>query len=120
VKTELVRALEGARAERDRIAAQLLSESEREPNAWELYGALLAHAERLMNELDVERRIRLPAEGGRREARIREVWRAQAAGTAGVLMRRLGTSVRTADDLVRRRLRRRSGTAEGGGQPANG
>ncbi|WP_461005765.1 FUSC family protein [Streptomyces capparidis] len=53
---ELTRALAAAREDRRAIAALLLAESERQPDRWQLHGALLANIDRLMSELDVEKR----------------------------------------------------------------
>ncbi|MGW3624108.1 FUSC family protein [Streptomyces sp. NPDC000880] len=104
VKSDLAQALAGTRAEHDRIAALLLSETEREPGAWELHGALLTHIERLMSELDAARRPQpLDAENSR-AARSWQAWPGQVAGS---LLRRLRPSVRTMNDTVRQRLRHR-------------
>ncbi|MET8681548.1 aromatic acid exporter family protein [Streptomyces sp. NPDC004647] len=53
---ELARALAEGREDRQRIADLLLSRSAEERDRWELHGALLANVDRLLNELDVERR----------------------------------------------------------------
>jgi len=53
---ELAQALLRGRAERGRLAALLRAQSEREFEGWELHGAVLAHFDRLLDELDVERR----------------------------------------------------------------
>ncbi|MBE9498685.1 FUSC family protein [Streptomyces sp. GKU 257-1] len=53
----LVRELEASRASRDVIAFQLLDKvREHPPRQWQLHGALLAEADRLLDELDVEKR----------------------------------------------------------------
>ncbi|WP_432094013.1 FUSC family protein [Streptomyces sp. bgisy100] len=59
---ELARALTEGREDRQRIADLLFTESAREPDRWELHGALLANVDRLLNELDVERRSQWLAE----------------------------------------------------------
>ncbi|MFF3561669.1 aromatic acid exporter family protein [Streptomyces sp. NPDC002574] len=51
-------ALRRGREERDRIAALLRAETERRWENWDLYGALLANIDRLLNELDLEQRSR--------------------------------------------------------------
>ncbi|MEW2083259.1 aromatic acid exporter family protein [Streptomyces sp. NPDC005283] len=71
LRQELARALAQARAGRDRAAALLRSESDRDPEVWELHGALLALTERLMNELDIDRRLRASPTADRPEARRR-------------------------------------------------
>jgi uncharacterized membrane protein YgaE (UPF0421/DUF939 family)/diadenosine tetraphosphatase ApaH/serine/threonine PP2A family protein phosphatase len=59
---QLAQALSEGRADRQRIADLLRAETEREPERWELHGALLANVDRLLNELDVERRSQWLAE----------------------------------------------------------
>jgi hypothetical protein len=59
---QLAQALVDGRADRQRIADLLRTETEREPDRWELHGALLANVDRLLNELDVERRSQWLAE----------------------------------------------------------
>ncbi|MFD8077641.1 aromatic acid exporter family protein [Streptomyces sp. NPDC059718] len=49
-------ALRRGREERDRIAALLRAETERRWESWDLYGALLANIDRLLDELDLEKR----------------------------------------------------------------
>lgn len=51
-------ALRRGREERDRIAVLLQAETERRWENWDLYGALLANIDRLLNELDLEQRSR--------------------------------------------------------------
>lgn len=53
---ELEHALAEARADRAHIAALLRSETERDPERWELHGAFLANIDLLIDELDVEKR----------------------------------------------------------------
>ncbi|MGP3989451.1 FUSC family protein [Streptomyces sp. 3N207] len=52
----LVRELEASRASRDTVAFQLLDKVREHPRQWQLHGALLAEADRLLDELDVEKR----------------------------------------------------------------
>ncbi|GGO87811.1 FUSC family protein [Wenjunlia tyrosinilytica] len=52
----LGQALAMGRADRRRIARLLQRESRRQPERWQLHGALLANVDRLLNELDVEKR----------------------------------------------------------------
>ncbi|MCM2579953.1 aromatic acid exporter family protein [Streptomyces sp. MTZ3.1] len=61
-ESELAQALDEGRSDREEIAALLRSETTREPEAWELHGALLANVDRLLSELDVERRSQWLAE----------------------------------------------------------
>ncbi|MFJ9911012.1 aromatic acid exporter family protein [Actinacidiphila glaucinigra] len=49
-------ALRRGREERDRIAVLLRAETERRWESWDLYGALLADIDRLLDELDLEKR----------------------------------------------------------------
>jgi uncharacterized membrane protein YgaE (UPF0421/DUF939 family) len=53
---ELADALAEGRADRRRIAELLRAETDNDPESWELHGALLANIDRLLNELDVEKR----------------------------------------------------------------
>lgn len=55
-EAELVGALAEARADREHIASLLLQETGREPETWELHGSLLSNVDRLLNELDLEKR----------------------------------------------------------------
>ncbi|HEX5566437.1 MAG TPA: aromatic acid exporter family protein [Streptomyces sp.] len=52
----LARELEAGRASRERVAYLLLARTQEHPRQWHLQGALLAEADRLLEELDVERR----------------------------------------------------------------
>ena len=61
-ESELAQALDEGRADREEIAALLRSETAREPEVWQLHGALLANVDRLLSELDVERRSQWLAE----------------------------------------------------------
>lgn len=56
-EAELADALTEARALREWIAELLLAETRRDPETWELHGALLANVDRLLNELDLEKRV---------------------------------------------------------------
>ncbi len=55
---ELADALHRGRRDRGHLAALLRARTERDWEGWELHGALLANIDRLLNELDVERRAR--------------------------------------------------------------
>ncbi len=55
---ELAEALHEATRERGHLAGLLRTQTEREWESWELHGALLANIDRLLGELDVERRSR--------------------------------------------------------------
>jgi uncharacterized membrane protein YgaE (UPF0421/DUF939 family) len=59
-EAELEQALHDGREDRERIAALLRDEAEMggEWRSWELHGALLANIDRLLDELDVEKRSR--------------------------------------------------------------
>jgi hypothetical protein len=59
---QLEQALASGRADRDRIAELLRRETRKEPEQWELHGALLANLDRILDELDVERRSQWLAE----------------------------------------------------------
>ncbi|PKV89394.1 uncharacterized membrane protein YgaE (UPF0421/DUF939 family) [Streptomyces sp. TLI_146] len=48
--------LAAARASRDRVAQLLLAQVRRDPRQWQLHGALLAEVDRILDELDVEKR----------------------------------------------------------------
>ncbi|OAR26571.1 hypothetical protein A8W25_13170 [Streptomyces sp. ERV7] len=48
--------LAAARASRDRVAVLLLVQVRRDPRQWQLHGALLAEVDRILDELDVEKR----------------------------------------------------------------
>ncbi|MGP3976630.1 FUSC family protein [Streptomyces sp. 8N114] len=52
----LVQELEASRASRDTVAFLLLDKVREHPRQWQLHGALLAEADRLLDELDVEKR----------------------------------------------------------------
>lgn len=60
---QLVVWLEAGRAERQRVAELLLERVQQRPRQWQLQGALLADIDRMLNELDVEKRsVRLAEE----------------------------------------------------------
>lgn len=59
---QLEEALACGREDRDRIAELLQRETTKEPDRWELHGTLLATVDRLLDELDVERRSQWLAE----------------------------------------------------------
>ncbi|MGA5699564.1 aromatic acid exporter family protein [Peterkaempfera bronchialis] len=76
---ELAQALLDGRAARERISRLLVAEMERRPDRWQLQGALLANIDRLLDELDVERRSQMLAEAldrHHRERRERQASRA--------------------------------------------
>jgi len=74
-ETELTRSLAAGRRERDAISDLLLSQTQEEPEQWELHGALLANIDRLLDELDVERRSHWLAEQFDRHHQIRHAQR---------------------------------------------
>ncbi|MFG7946519.1 FUSC family protein [Streptomyces cacaoi] len=53
---QLVSELEASRASREHVAQQLLGGVQRHPRQWQLHGALLAEVDRILDELDVEKR----------------------------------------------------------------
>ncbi|UNS97431.1 aromatic acid exporter family protein [Streptomyces tubbatahanensis] len=55
-EAQLVRSLEASRTRRDTVAFQLLDTVRAHPRQWQLHGALLAEADRILDELDVEKR----------------------------------------------------------------
>ncbi|MEV0848248.1 aromatic acid exporter family protein [Streptomyces sp. NPDC049954] len=66
-------ALTASRADRDRLADRLLDLVREQPRQWQLHGALLAEADRVLDELDVEKRsARLIEELDRLTARTHE------------------------------------------------
>jgi Aromatic acid exporter family member 1 len=95
---ELSRALADGRRQRGRLARLLRRQTEREWESWELHGALLANVDRMLGELDVERRARWLAERVDADEPV-----------PGALAERLRRGARSAGD----RLRRRSGAARG-------
>jgi len=90
-EAELERALLDGRADRDRVAAALRAEADAGGawDGWELHGALLANLDRLLDELDVEKRSR---------------WLAAQLDSVGSVRRKRSVRVRV------RRAGRRRGT----------
>ena len=88
---ELDRALREGRAEREQLARMLRAQTERDWEGWELHGALLTSVDRMLNELDVERRAR---------------WLAEQVGAdepvPGAMVDRLRRGARSASDRLRR------------------
>ncbi|MEV5376507.1 FUSC family protein [Streptomyces nondiastaticus] len=69
----LTRELDAARRTRDRAADLLLHQVQQHPRQWQLHGALLAEIDRILDELDVEKRTeRLTEELDRRSREQRE------------------------------------------------
>ncbi|MFE2142555.1 aromatic acid exporter family protein [Streptomyces sp. NPDC059456] len=81
--------LSAARASRERAARLLLEEARSRPGTWQLYGALLAEADRVLDELGVEKRSERLVEELDRHARTRR--------TGRPLLRRLWRDRPTAD-----------------------
>ncbi|WP_405719136.1 aromatic acid exporter family protein [Streptomyces sp. NBC_01537] len=90
-EAELERALRDGRADRERVAAALRAEADTGGawDGWELHGALLANLDRLLDELDVEKRSR---------------WLAAQLDSVGSVRRKRSVRVRV------RRAGRRRGT----------
>lgn len=86
---DLARALAGGCEDRARLDALLRAESARQPERWQLHGALLANMDRLLNELDVEKRSARLAEELDRYARTRPTPRT-TVDKAVLRMRALG------------------------------
>ncbi|MCB5164455.1 aromatic acid exporter family protein [Streptomyces bambusae] len=70
-EARLARELAVARASRDRFAALLLARVREHPAQWQLYGALLAEIDRVLDELGVEKRSQRLMEELDRHARAR-------------------------------------------------
>ncbi|WP_374984294.1 aromatic acid exporter family protein [Streptomyces fradiae] len=69
----LAEALADGRAARDRVADMLLEDVQEHPRQWQLHGALLAEVDRILDELDVDKRTeRLTQELDRRAAELNE------------------------------------------------
>ncbi|MGK5547602.1 aromatic acid exporter family protein [Streptomyces sp. URMC 127] len=69
----LTRELDAARRTRDHAAGLLLRQVQQHPRQWQLHGALLAEIDRILDELDVEKRTeRLTEELDRRSREQRE------------------------------------------------
>lgn len=66
-------ALARSRETRDRVADLLLEDVQEHPRQWQLHGALLAEVDRILDELDIEKRAeRLGQELDRRSAELHE------------------------------------------------
>ncbi|MFD6418106.1 aromatic acid exporter family protein [Streptomyces sp. NPDC060194] len=69
---QFARAMERGRRSRDTVAVLLLARVQDHPRQWQLHGALLAEVDRILDELDVEKRTeRLTEELDRRSAQTR-------------------------------------------------
>lgn len=69
----LAQALAASRATRDRVANLLLEDVQEHPRQWQLHGALLAEVDRILDELDIDKRTeRLGRELDRRSAQLHE------------------------------------------------
>ncbi|MFV0131278.1 aromatic acid exporter family protein [Streptomyces sp. HMX112] len=69
----LTEALAASRRTRDRVADLLLEDVQEHPRQWQLYGALLAEIDRILDELDIDKRTeRLTQELDRHSAELRE------------------------------------------------
>ncbi|MFH8475484.1 aromatic acid exporter family protein [Streptomyces sp. NPDC018000] len=69
----LAHALAVSRATRDRVANLLLEDVREHPGQWQLHGALLAEVDRILDELDIDKRTeRLGKELDRRSAQLHE------------------------------------------------
>ena len=88
-EARLATALDAVREARARLTELLLVDPREDPGRWELHGALLAHVERALRELDVEERAR------QRERRRRE---AAARPLSAQAVRRLRTTTRQVAD----------------------
>ncbi|MFE2378489.1 aromatic acid exporter family protein [Streptomyces sp. NPDC059398] len=72
-ESRLTLALEEAAVTRDRVAHLLLENVQQHPRQWQLHGALLAEVDRILDELDVEKRAeRLTQELDRRSLELGE------------------------------------------------
>ncbi|WP_285572550.1 aromatic acid exporter family protein [Streptomyces sp. RTGN2] len=72
-EARLADALTVSRATRDRVADLLLAAVQEHPRKWQLHGALLAEVDRILDELDIEKRTeRLGKELDRRSAELHE------------------------------------------------
>lgn len=69
----LAAALTASRSTRDRVADMLLAAVQEHPRKWQLHGALLAEVDRILDELDIEKRTeRLGKELDRRSGEMHE------------------------------------------------
>ncbi|MEV0495803.1 FUSC family protein [Streptomyces atratus] len=87
-ESQLAAALAASRATRDVVADLLLEDVQEHPRQWQLHGALLAEIDRILDELDIDKRAeRLGEELDRHSAELHErhPWLA-------VMRRRLGSS----------------------------
>ncbi|MEL5957911.1 aromatic acid exporter family protein [Streptomyces sp. CLV115] len=72
-EARLADALAVSRATRDRVADLLLEDVQEHPRQWQLHGALLAEIDRILDELDIDKRTeRLGKELDRRSAQLHE------------------------------------------------
>ncbi|MEU6922958.1 aromatic acid exporter family protein [Streptomyces sp. NPDC046631] len=72
-EARLADALALSRATRDRVAYLLLEDVQEHPRQWQLHGALLAEVDRILDELDIDKRTeRLGKELDRRSAQLHE------------------------------------------------
>ncbi|MGY1582168.1 FUSC family protein [Streptomyces sp. MN13] len=84
--------LHRAAATRDKLAGMLLEEVRRDPRQWQLHGAVLAEANRIIDELDIEHRSRRLLEEldrSTREQRERRPWLTRLRDRARITRRRL-------------------------------
>ncbi|CAL9348197.1 hypothetical protein SUDANB105_00414 [Streptomyces sp. enrichment culture] len=84
--------LHRATATRDKLADMLLEEVRRDPRQWQLHGAVLAEANRIIDELDIEHRSRRLLEEldrSTREQRERRPWLTRLRDRARITRRRL-------------------------------
>ncbi|MFE9841579.1 FUSC family protein [Streptomyces goshikiensis] len=70
-ETRLSQELDAARVSRERAARLLLEEARSRPGQWQLYGALLAEVDRVLDELGVEKRSQRLVEELDRHSRAR-------------------------------------------------
>ncbi|MFD3777508.1 aromatic acid exporter family protein [Streptomyces sp. NPDC058612] len=101
-ESRLSEELATARHSRARLAALLPEEMDRHPGQWQLYGALLAEADRVLDELSVDKRSERLMEELDRHARARRE-----------RYPRLHRLARRARALTRSRSRSRSGSGSG-------
>ncbi|WP_107101217.1 FUSC family protein [Streptacidiphilus griseoplanus] len=86
---ELAQALLDGRRARQRIAERLVDEIRRRPERWPLHGSLLADIDRLLDELDVERRSQMLAESmERHRGEQRDRWQGMRGVPAWLTGRR--------------------------------
>lgn len=78
---------------RDNLAQQMLRRIQEHPLAWQLHGALLAEADRILDELDLEHRTRRLMEELDRAA-VANGTRLERLGFAGRLAERVARTVR--------------------------